>query len=59
MYQNYIPENALCCTIFNSQKLETTPNFSIRKATCTYLISRKMTCMHHDTCMQLYAEVKK
>ena len=60
MYQNYIPENAPCCTIFNSQKLETTPNFSIsRKATCTYLISRKMTCMHHDTCMQLYEGVKK
>ena len=59
-YQNYIPENVLCCTIFNSQKLETTPSFSIsRKATCMYLISRKITCMYHDTFMQLYAGVKK
>ena len=60
MYQNDIPENDHCCTICKSQKLETTANFSIsRKAICMYLMSRKVTCMYHDTCMQLYAGVKK
>ena len=60
MYQNDIPENDHYCTICKSQKLETTANFSIsRKAICMYLMSRKVTCMYHDTCMQLYAGVKK
>ena len=64
MYQNYIPENAHCCTVCNSQKLETTTNFSIsRKASCMYLMSMYVSWhLHAAVCRgekmsqsQLYA----